>query len=109
MSMESHYDLIVIGGGAAGYFGAINVAITRPNTKILIIEQSKDVLNKVRISGGGRCNVTHHCFEPKALTSFYPRGQKALLGPFHRFNPEHTLEWCSDQKRRRWPHVSDYR
>ena len=59
------YDVVVVGGGAAGFFAAINICELRPEMKVLILEQSKEVLNKVRISGGGRCNVTHACFDPK--------------------------------------------
>jgi predicted Rossmann fold flavoprotein len=87
------WDLIVIGGGAAGFFGAINAAIKNNNLKILILEKGKRVLEKVRISGGGRCNVTHSCFDPNVLYSYYPRGGRELLGPFHKFGPSDTLHW----------------
>ena len=87
------WDVIIIGGGAAGFFAAINAKINNPDLQILILEQSKQVLNKVRISGGGRCNVTHACFDPRALTAYYPRGSKELLGPFHTFHAAHTVEW----------------
>lgn len=85
--------LIVIGGGAAGFFGAIKAAEDHPNLQVIILEQSKQVLGKVRISGGGRCNVTHACFDPRELTEFYPRGKKELLGPFHKFQPGDTMDW----------------
>jgi predicted Rossmann fold flavoprotein len=87
------YDLIIVGGGAAGFFTAINAAEQNPALKILILERGKDVLEKVRISGGGRCNVTHACFIPKELSKFYPRGERELLGPFHTFCSGDTVEW----------------
>ena len=85
--------VIIIGGGAAGYFTAINAKESNPDLEIIILEKSKDVLQKVKISGGGRCNVTHACFEPRELVKFYPRGQKELLGPFHQFMTGDTFEW----------------
>lgn len=86
-------DIIVIGGGAAGFFTAINAAEMAPDARITILERGKDVLNKVRISGGGRCNVTHAEFMPKELTRNYPRGEKELRGPFHSFMTGDTIEW----------------
>ena len=88
----SPYSLIVIGGGAAGYFGAISAA-EQGATRILILEKSKEVLTKVRISGGGRCNVTHDCLDPRELVKNYPRGHKSLRGPFSRFNAADTIAW----------------
>lgn len=87
------YDLIVIGGGAAGFFTAINVAELNSRLKVLILERGKEVLSKVRVSGGGRCNVTHAEFIPKELSKSYPRGEKELLGPFHRFMTGDTMAW----------------
>lgn len=87
------HDIIVIGGGAAGFYGAINLAEFRPDLKIVILEQGKQVLGKVKVSGGGRCNVTHAQFNPKILTQHYPRGEKELLGPFVAHNSEHTVEF----------------
>ena len=87
------YDFIVIGGGAAGYFGAIACAEAHPKAKVLILEATPRVLTKVKVSGGGRCNVTHQQFEPKLLVQNYPRGQKELLGPFNRFQPQDTCHW----------------
>ncbi|WP_196890942.1 BaiN/RdsA family NAD(P)/FAD-dependent oxidoreductase [Aureivirga marina] len=84
---------IVIGGGAAGFFSAINIKENNPEMEVIILEKAKNVLQKVRISGGGRCNVTHACFIPKDLTKFYPRGNKELLGPFHTFMTGDTMEW----------------
>ncbi|WP_196885983.1 NAD(P)/FAD-dependent oxidoreductase [Aureivirga sp. CE67] len=85
--------VIVIGGGAAGFFSAINIKENNPEMEVIILEKAKNVLQKVRISGGGRCNVTHACFIPKDLTKFYPRGNKELLGPFHTFMTGDTMEW----------------
>lgn len=87
-----HYDLIVIGGGAAGFFGAIACA-EHSDAKVLILEKSSQLLQKVKISGGGRCNVTHSCFDPKELSKSYPRGEKSLIGPFNRFQATDTVEW----------------
>ncbi|MCC5831538.1 MAG: aminoacetone oxidase family FAD-binding enzyme [Chlamydiales bacterium] len=84
---------IIIGAGAAGCFAALACAETYPNAHIQILEKTKQPLAKVRISGGGRCNVTHACFDPKILCGYYPRGYKELLGPFHRFGPADTVEW----------------
>ncbi len=86
-------QIIVIGGGAAGFFGAIAAAKSQPHTQVTILEASPQVLAKVRISGGGRCNVTHACFEPKLLVQNYPRGNKALLGAFSRFQAQDTVTW----------------
>ncbi|MEE4000625.1 NAD(P)/FAD-dependent oxidoreductase [Tenacibaculum sp. FZY0031] len=89
--------VIIIGGGAAGYFTAINAKELNPELDITILEKGKEVLQKVKISGGGRCNVTHACFEPKELTKFYPRGEKELLGPFHKFMTGDTFEWFENR------------
>ncbi|WP_010522192.1 NAD(P)/FAD-dependent oxidoreductase [Aquimarina agarivorans] len=87
------YDVVVIGGGAAGFFTAINVAFLNPNLSVVILERAKNVLQKVRISGGGRCNVTHAEFIPNELAKNYPRGEKELRGPFHSFMTGDTMEW----------------
>lgn len=86
-------DIIIVGGGAAGFFTAINAAEKNPQLKIAILERGKDVLTKVKISGGGRCNVTHAEFIPQELVLNYPRGEKELLGPFHTFMTGDTIEW----------------
>jgi predicted Rossmann fold flavoprotein len=87
------YDLIVIGGGAAGFFGAIQAAEKKKGLKVLILEKSPKLLAKVKVSGGGRCNVTHHCFEAIKLTHHYPRGEKALKQVFKKFQAKETVEW----------------
>ncbi len=85
--------LIIAGGGAAGFFAAINAAAMNPQLQVIILEKSQHVLQKVKVSGGGRCNVTHECYEPRELIKNYPRGSKELLGPFHTFQPADTVEW----------------
>jgi predicted Rossmann fold flavoprotein len=85
-------EVVVIGGGAAGFFGAIHAA-QFPHTTVTLIEAGRQPLAKVRVSGGGRCNVTHHCFEPSQLVQNYPRGGKALRGAFSRFQPLDVVRW----------------
>ena len=85
--------VIVIGGGAAGFFAAITCARVAPEKEVILLEAGKQPLGKVRISGGGRCNVTHHCFDPRLLVQAYPRGGKALRGAFTRFQPQDTVAW----------------
>ena len=85
--------VIVVGGGAAGFFGAITCAEAAPGAEVLILEKGPEFLQKVRISGGGRCNVTHACFDPRELTRRYPRGERELIGPYHRFQAEDTVRW----------------
>ena len=89
--------LIIIGGGAAGYFAAINAAELNPNLEVIILEGSNKVLQKVKVSGGGRCNVSHACFTPNELVEFYPRGEKELRGPFHQFMTGDTMEWFENR------------
>ncbi|RXR35498.1 NAD(P)/FAD-dependent oxidoreductase [Flavobacterium piscinae] len=95
--MTLMYDVLIVGGGAAGFFTAINIAEKNSpeasGLKIAILERGKEVLTKVRVSGGGRCNVTHACFVPNDLVKFYPRGEKELRGPFHQFCSGDTIEW----------------
>jgi predicted Rossmann fold flavoprotein len=86
-------DVLIVGGGAAGFFAAINIADQNPTLKIAILERGKEVLTKVKVSGGGRCNVTHAEFVPQELVKNYPRGEKELLGPFHQFMTGDTIEW----------------
>lgn len=93
MWKDSTHKVLIIGGGAAGFFAAIACAEENPAAEVLILEKGKDVLGKVKISGGGRCNVTNGCFEPRELVKNYPRGGKALLGPFHKFCTGDTMHW----------------
>ncbi len=83
--------IAIIGGGAAGFFCAAN--IDQNLYDVIIVEQNKEVLQKVKISGGGRCNVSHACFDPRELVKFYPRGNKELLSVFHKFQPGDTMDW----------------
>jgi predicted Rossmann fold flavoprotein len=85
--------ILIIGGGAAGYFAAITAAEANPNAEVTILERGKDVLQKVKISGGGRCNVTHACFLTRELAKNYPRGERELLSPFSRFAAGDTIDW----------------
>src|SRR3954465_15079870 len=85
--------VIIVGGGAAGFFAAITCAEAAPGHEVIILEKTAQFLSKVRISGGGRCNVTHACFDPRELTKRYPRGERALIAPFHRFQASDTVAW----------------
>jgi predicted Rossmann fold flavoprotein len=87
------FDVIIIGGGAAGFFGAIQIAEHNPVLSLMIIEKTTKLLSKVKVSGGGRCNVTHHCFEPKKLASHYPRGEKQLREPFRSYQAADVVTW----------------
>ncbi|MEM8901931.1 MAG: NAD(P)/FAD-dependent oxidoreductase [Bacteroidota bacterium] len=89
--------ILIIGGGAAGFFAAIRCAEENDVARVSIWEQAKAPLGKVKISGGGRCNVTHACFEPAELVNHYPRGKKELLGPFHKFMTGDTISWFEDR------------
>jgi hypothetical protein len=92
MEKES-LQVAVIGGGAAGFFAAISAKLHHPEAKVTIYEKSAKLLSKVRISGGGRCNVTHHCFEIRELVENYPRGERPLKKAFGIFSPTDTIEW----------------
>ncbi len=84
---------VIAGGGAAGFFAAITCAEANPSCEVILLEASPALLAKVKISGGGRCNVTHACFDPRELVKRYPRGSRELLGAFHRWQPRDTVEW----------------
>jgi len=92
-SLLRSIHIVVVGGGAAGFFGAIAAAEAYPQAQVTLLEASRQLLSKVRVSGGGRCNVTHACFEPAALVQNYPRGNKALRGAFSRFQARDTIAW----------------
>ncbi len=87
------YDVIILGGGAAGMFAAAVLAETARSLRVLVLEKGTKPLAKVRISGGGRCNLTHACPDIRAFTQNYPRGGRELIGPFHRFGPAETIAW----------------
>jgi hypothetical protein len=95
--ITTKWDVIVAGGGPAGFFAAIRCAELNPKLRVLIIEKSSQTLGKVLISGGGRCNVTHACFDPAQLITFYPRGGTELRGAFTRFQPADTIKWFEDR------------
>lgn len=97
MSKGDKNTLVVIGGGAAGFFAAVNAARINPGLNVIILEKNKDVLAKVRVSGGGRCNVTHHCFDPEQLSASYPRGSKMLRWAFETFQPTDTIQWFRER------------
>ncbi len=90
-------ELVIIGGGAAGFFAALAAKEANPAARVTLLEKTAVLLSKVKISGGGRCNVTHGCFDPKELVKNYPRGEKELLGPFHRFQPKDTVAWFEER------------
>lgn len=96
-NFKTDLDIIIIGGGAAGFFAAVNIAKQNPNLSIAILERGKTGLQKVKISGGGRCNVTHAEFIPSELIENYPRGKKELLGPFHTFMTSDTIAWFEER------------
>jgi predicted Rossmann fold flavoprotein len=89
----SSRHVVVAGGGAAGFFAAITCAQAAPDAEVTLLEKGPECLSKVRISGGGRCNVTHACFETRELAAHYPRGEQALIGPFNAFQPRDTVAW----------------
>ena len=89
----SRRQIVIAGGGAAGFFAAIICAEAAPDAEVTILEKGAQFLSKVKISGGGRCNVTHACFDARELTARYPRGERALLAPFKRFQASDTVEW----------------
>ncbi len=95
--MKENLKIAVIGGGAAGFFAAINLKDFLPQAEVVIFEKTTKVLSKVKVSGGGRCNVTHACFDPNELIEFYPRGKKELRGPFHQFMSGDTIEWFANR------------
>ncbi|MBS1507511.1 MAG: NAD(P)/FAD-dependent oxidoreductase [Bacteroidetes bacterium] len=97
MKNTTPFDLVVVGGGAAGFFGAIAAAEKNPRLSILILEKTTKLLSKVKVSGGGRCNVTHHCFEPTPLSKHYPRGSKELKSLFRKFQAKDVVDWFENK------------
>lgn len=85
--------IVIVGGGAAGFFGAIACAEQRSGAEVLLLEKTAHFLAKVKISGGGRCNVTHACFNERDFTTRYPRGERALIAPFKQFQARDTVAW----------------
>ncbi|MCC5813650.1 MAG: NAD(P)/FAD-dependent oxidoreductase [Leptospira sp.] len=94
--MPRPYKVAVLGGGAGGFFSALNMA-THPSIQVTLIDRSGQLLSKVRISGGGRCNVTHNIFSPEEFSRFYPRGGRELRYAFERFGSGDTVTWFKDQ------------
>jgi len=94
---NSQKHIAIIGGGAGGFFAAITAAEANPDAHVTIYERSQHTLSKVKISGGGRCNVTHSCFDPAKLASHYPRGSRELRGAFHRWHPQDTIHWFAER------------
>jgi predicted Rossmann fold flavoprotein len=87
----------IIGGGAAGFFAALHLAEIDPYCEVHVFEKSTQLLSKVKVSGGGRCNVTHACFDNRTLVQFYPRGSKQLASPFKQFSPIDTIAWFKER------------
>ena len=96
--MKQKKRIIVIGGGAAGFYGALRAASLNPDAEVNIFEKTPKLLSKVKVSGGGRCNVTHNCFQPTALSANYPRGQKLLKQLFGSHGPADTIQWFEERK-----------
>ena len=90
-------QVAIIGGGAAGFFSSLSVKEHHPDAQVTLYEKSDKLLSKVKVSGGGRCNVTHHCFKVSELVKFYPRGEKPLKKVFGVFNPTHTIQWFQER------------
>src|SRR5215510_13642136 len=95
--MTKNKKLIVIGGGAAGFFCAINAALLNPSLEIILLEKTTKLLSKVKVSGGGRCNVTHACFSIADMVKHYPRGANFLKKTFHQFFTTDTIKWFEER------------
>src|SRR5436305_6154431 len=96
-SFKVSKQIAIVGGGAAGFFAAIACAEANPANEVSIYERGSEFLTKVRISGGGRCNVTHACFDARAMSERYPRGERALISPLHRFSASDTAAWFEER------------
>lgn len=90
-------QIVIVGGGAAGFMAAITAAESDTTAEVTILDRGKEVLQKVKISGGGRCNVTHQCPDAHELVKYYPRGSRELLAPFLQFGTKHTVEWFANR------------
>ena len=97
MNTGKQKQLIVIGGGAAGFFCAVNAARMNPGLRVVIIEKTNKLLSKVKVSGGGRCNITHACFDIVAMSKQYPRGQNFVKKIFHQFFTTDTIQWFEER------------
>src|SRR5690349_14182578 len=97
MNKNSHKRLVVIGGGAAGFFCAVNAARLNPHLQVLLMEKSNKLLSKVKVSGGGRCNVTHACFDIVDMSKRYPRGGNFVKKSFHQFFTTDTIQWFEER------------
>jgi predicted Rossmann fold flavoprotein len=95
--MDSSRTLVVIGGGAAGFFCAVNAARLQPGLRVILLEKTGKLLSKVTVSGGGRCNVTHACFDPSDMAARYPRGRHFVRKAFHRFFTTDTIHWFAER------------
>ena len=93
MPPSSNERVVIVGGGAAGMFAGITCAELAPHKEVIVLEKGPQLLAKVRISGGGRCNVTHACFDPRDFCTRYPRGERELIGPMNRFQAKDIVEW----------------
>src|ERR1700761_7178367 len=89
--------ILIVGGGAAGFFAAITCAELRRDAEVIVLEKTSHFLSKVKISGGGRCNVTHDCFDARELTTRYPRGERTLIAPFKQFQASDTVAWFAER------------
>ena len=96
-AIHTQKHIAIIGGGAGGFFAAITAAEANPAACVTLYERSQQTLSKVKISGGGRCNVTHNCFDAAKLASHYPRGSRELRGAFHRWQPQDTIHWFAER------------
>ena len=89
--------IVIVGGGAAGFFAAIACAEKGPGAEIVVLEKTAQFLSKVKISGGGRCNVTHACFDGRDFATRFPRGERALIAPFTQFQAADTVQWFAER------------
>lgn len=98
MPSDSSHSIAVVGGGAAGFFAAVTAAEANPDAQVHLFEKGRRFLTKVKVSGGGRCNVTHHCFDPAEFSRNYPRGSRELKAAFHRWQASDTVQWFESRR-----------